>query len=87
MKSVRIVEQQERKQLTKRQQIIHGYRNQEEDLSAEWEECVDSDSTVYSCIGGVHSVQGDGEGILIVIGHATEEARGQVHTAQLSRMG
>ena len=87
MKSARVAEQQERKQWTKRQQIIHSYGNQEEDLSAEHEEIVDSDSTVYSHIGGVHSIQGDGEGILIVMGHTTEEARGQVSTVQPSRKG
>ena len=87
MKSARVAEQQERKQWTKKQQIIHSYGNQEEDLTAEPEEIVDSDSTVYSHIGGVHSMQGDGEGILIVMGHTTEEARGQVSTAQLSRSG
>ena len=85
MKSARVAEQQERKQWTKRQQIIHSYGNQEEDLSTEWEEIVDSDSTVYSHIGGVYSMQGDGEGIMIVMGHTTEEARGQVSTAQPSR--
>ena len=85
MNSAHVAEQQERKQWTKRQQIIHSYGNQEEDLSAEREEIVDSDSAVYSHIGGVHSIQGDGEGILIVMGHTTEEARGQVSTAQPSR--
>ena len=85
MKSARVAEQQERKQWTKRQQIIHGYGKQEEDLSAEREEIVDSDSTVYSHIGGVHSMQGDGEAILIVMGNTTEEARGQVPTAHPSR--
>ena len=87
MKSARVAEQQERKQWTKRQRIIHSYGNQEEDLSAEREEIVDSDSTVYSHIGGVYSMQGDGEGIMIVMGHTTEEARGQVSTAQPSRKG
>ena len=56
MKSARIAKQQERKQWTKRQQIIHSYGNQEENLSTEWEEIVDSDSTVYSHIGGVRSM-------------------------------
>ena len=87
MKSARVAEQQERKQWTKRQQIIHSYGNQEEDLSTEREEIVDSDSTVYSHIGGVHSMQGDGEGIMIVMGHTTEEAGGGVPTAQPSRKG
>ena len=87
MKSARVAEQQERKQWTKRQQIIHSYGNQEEDLRTEREEIVDSDSTVYSHIGGVYSMQGDGEGIMIVMGHTTEEARGQVSTAQPSRKG
>ena len=76
MKSARVAEQQERKQWTKKQQIIHSYGNQEEDLTAEPEEIVDSDSTVYSHIGGVHSMQGDGKGILILMGHTTKEARG-----------
>ena len=87
MKSARVAEQQERKQWKKRQQIIHGYENQEEDLSAEWEENVDSDSTVYSHIGGVHSMQGDGEGILIVKGHTTNKTGGREPTAQPSRKG
>ena len=81
------MKQQERKQWTKRQQIIHSYGNQEEDLSTEREEIVDSDSTVYSHIGGVRSMQGDGKGILIVMGRTTEEAGGGVPTAQPSRKG
>ena len=69
MKSAHVAEQQERKQLTKSQQIIRGYGNQEEDLSTEQEEILDSGMH----IGGVHSMQGDGEGILIVIRHITGE--------------
>ena len=78
-----IAEQQERKQWTKRQQVIHGYEKQEEDLSIEWEEIDDNNSTVHSHIGGVPSMQGDSEGILIVMGN-TDEARGQVPAAQTS---
>ena len=48
---------------------------------------VDSDSTVYSHISSVHSMQGDREGILIVMRHTTEDARGQVPTAQPSKKG
>ena len=51
LKSARVAEQQERKQWTKRQQIIHSYGSQEEYLSTEQEEIVNSDSTVYSHIG------------------------------------
>ena len=69
----------------KRPQIIHGYGNQEEDLNTEQEEIVDSDSTMHSHIGDVHSMQS--KGILIVMGHNTEEARGQVPTSQPSRKG
>ena len=87
MKSASVAKQQERKQWTKRQQIIHSYGNQEENLSTEREEIVDSDSTVYSHIGGVRSMQGDGKGILIVMGRTTEEAGGGVPTAQPSRKG
>ena len=67
IKSAYIAEQQEKKQWTKRQQVIHGYEKQEEDLSIEWEEIVDND--VYSHIGGVLSMQGDSDDILIVTGH------------------
>ena len=69
IKSACIAEQQEKKQWTKRQQVIHGCEKQEEDLSIEWEEIVDNDSTVYSHIGGVLSMQGDSDGIQIVTGH------------------
>ena len=86
MKTARVAEQQERKQWCKKQQIIHSYGNQEEETMEE-EEVMDSDSTVYSHIGGVHSTEGeDDEGFLIVTGHTTPDTA-NMSTTQLSRKG
>ena len=87
MKTARVAEQQERKQWCKRQQIIHSYGNQEEELTIEEEGVADSDSAVYSHIGGVHSTEGEeDEGFLIVMGHTTPET-GEMSIPQLSRKG
>ena len=51
MNSARVAEQQERKHWTKRQQIIHSYGNQEDDLIVEDTDPVHSDETLYSLIG------------------------------------
>ena len=86
MKTVRVAEQQESKQWCKKQQIIHSYDNQEEETMEE-EEVMDSDSAVYSHIGGVHSTEGeDDEGFLIVTGLTTPDT-GNMSTTQLSRKG
>ena len=68
MQSTRVAEQQERKHWTKRQQTVHSYGNQEDDLIGEDTDPVDSDETLYSLIGGESITDGDGEGHLQVLG-------------------
>ena len=82
MKSTRVAEQQERKHWTKRQQIVHGYGNQEDDLIGEGTEPVDSDETLYSLIGGESIADGDGEGHLLALGqHVRTPAARVSHSA------
>ena len=90
MKSARVAEQQERKHWTKRQQIVHSYGNQEDDLIGEDTDPVDSDETLYSLIGGESIAGGDGEGHLLVLGqHVHTPAARVSHSApvQPSRKG
>ena len=65
MKAAHVAEQQERKQWTKRQQILHSYGNQEDELAPDGEEAdpVDSDAALYTLIGGHYSADhGDDQG-------------------------
>ena len=87
MKSARVAEQQERKQWVKRQQIIHSYGTQEDELDIEQGEMVDSESTIYSRIGGVHSMEGESEGILLVTGPHTQGTGNKMATSQASGKG
>ena len=56
MKSARVAEQQERKQWVKRQQIIHSYKIQEDELDIEQGEMVDSESLLFTHILVVFTV-------------------------------
>ena len=58
MMTARVAEQQERKQWTKRQQILHSYGNQEEELEpTEEADPLDSDASVYALLLAVSIVQ------------------------------
>ena len=76
MKSTRVAEPQERKHWTKRQQIVHSYGNQEDDLIGEDTDPADSDETLYSLIGGDSIADSDGEGHSLVLGHCCKVLSG-----------
>ena len=63
MKSARVDEQQERKQWAKRQQILHSYGNQEEELEPTNDQAdpVESDDALYALVGGESSTEDDDE--------------------------
>ena len=82
MKTACIAEQQERKQWVKRQQIVHSYGSQEDQLGTQEEGMVNSDSSIHSHIGGVRSVDDGGKEILLLTGHHTQESGGEMSTAQ-----
>ena len=88
MKTARVAEQQERKQWTKRQQIVHSYDNQEEELEqTEEADPVDSNTTVYALIGGEHSADSDGHGDLLVLGDSLPTGSIEQSSTQPSRKG
>ena len=85
-----MAEKQERKNWTKRQQIVHSYGNQEDDLIGEDTDPVDSNETLYSLIGGESIADSDDEGHLLVLGqHMHPPAAGVSHSVlvQPSRKG
>ena len=86
MKTARVAEQQERKQWTKRQQILHSYGNQEEELEpTEEADPLDSDASVYALIGGEHSAESDDRGDLLVLGDSLPIASVEQSSTQPSR--
>ena len=90
MKVACVAEQQEWKQWTKRQQILHSYGNQEDEPAPDGEEAdpVDSDAALYTLIGGHYSSDhGDDQGDLLVLGHSAHATRGEKPTVQPSRKG
>ena len=84
MKSARVDEQQERKQWAKRQQILHSYGNQEEELEPADDQAdpVESDDALYALVGGESSTEGNDEGDLLVLGHTAGVDRPAMQTSR-----